>query len=288
MAGPSSGVYHLKSIQETQRVASVSQGNALQVWDVEIGECLYEFRGEEHYNSWVTFTDDGRLACAIYADGRYELYDLMKGELRFSNRLEANLYNKYLLTPDGTLLLSVDLAMSHSRVTVWEIETGVVRHKFSGYHGGVAAAALTPDGRRVAYPIEDGKLSLWDLNTGTVVRILDGNAGKINYLAVAPNGRHAVSGSSKGVVALWDLEGGGAHVLSGRTGMVWSLAISPDGRRAVTGSQNGTCQVWDLLKLRLLATFQADTAVGAVNWAGNQHVLAASHNGAVHILQLKE
>jgi len=121
-----------------------------------------------------------------------------------------------------------------------------------------------------------------------MVRTLNGEAGLINYLAVAPNGRHAVSGSGNGVIGLWDLEDDGVRILSGQTGMIWGLAISPDSRRAVTGSQNGTCQIWDLIKLRLLATFQADTAIGAVVWAGDQHVLAASHNGAVHVLLLKE
>ena len=70
--------------------------------------------------------------------------------------------------------------------------------------------------------------------------------------------------------------------------MVWGLAISSESQMATTGSADHTCRVWDLKELRRLATVQANTAIGAVSWSGDRCILAVSHEGAVHILRLKE
>jgi WD40 repeat protein len=286
LTGHASGVLRLKVIEDQQRVASVSRDNTLRVWNFETGACLYQVAREGWDLRSAAFTNDGRLACTIYADGQYDLHDLMAGEIRLAHRRGEYIRDECLLTPDGKLLLSADLMRRH--VTVWDLETDRLHHMFDGYRGGIAGLALTPDGQHAVFPLEDGRLSLWDLHSGTMIRVLEGNAGLINYLRVTPDGRYAVSGSGEGIVALWSLEGGSARILSGRTSMVWGLAISPDGQRTVTGSADHTCRVWDLSKLRLLATFQADTAIGAVSWAGDRCVLAASHDGAVHILRLKE
>ncbi len=79
---------------------------------------------------------------------------------------------------------------------------------FDGDSGGVAAIAVTPDGRYVVSGSLDKTLKLWDLETGALIRTFEGHAHQVLAVSVTPDGAHVVSGSRDHTVKLWDLETG--------------------------------------------------------------------------------
>ncbi len=125
----------------------------------------------------------------------------------------------------------------------------------------VHAAALAPDGRRLATVAADRKLRLWDVQTGRLVTAAE-QGYAIAGVLFSPDGRRAVtyvparpgfSGDSPGeeidregnaVVTLWDLVERRKEVLK-HPGAVTHVGFSVDGRRVVTAGADNAARVWD-------------------------------------------
>jgi WD40 repeat protein len=98
------------------------------------------------------------------------------------------------------------------------------------------AAALHPDGRRLATSGERGQLIVWDLGTGRTLWTATGHRSGVRSLAFSPDGRRLASAGHT-TVKIWDPEGGReVRALPPRPEAVLSLAFSPDGRRLATAT----------------------------------------------------
>jgi WD40 repeat protein len=96
--------------------------------------------------------------------------------------------------------------------------------------GGAAirALAFAPDGRRLAWALDDGSARVLDLRRGEQVALV-GHRDLVRAVAFAPDGDRLATAGEDGTVRLWDAATGEGRALA-RPGWVGSVAFSPDGR----------------------------------------------------------
>ena len=169
-----------------------------------------------------------------------------------------------LFTLDGKELISVS---DDKTIRVWDATSGeplrVLRPPVGDDREGMLfAAALSPDGRRLAVggigPQADryGSIYLLSLSDGEIEQVLTGHSRTINDLAFSADGRWLISGSLDKTARVWDMgqpkpdassaKDGAALVLAGHTAAIGGVTFSPDGQWAATASFDGTVRVFEL------------------------------------------
>jgi WD40 repeat protein len=147
-----------------------------------------------------------------------------------------------------------------------------------GHTGGIAAVAVTRDGRRaLTGGAEDGDVRLWDLSTGACLHVLDAGR-RVAAVAMASDGTVGLSGGGDPAPSVWDLlDGARLRSLTGHAAPVTAVAATPDGRLGLSGSVDGTLRLWDLASGACLRLVQGDRlGVNAVALTADGHrVLSA-------------
>ena len=160
--------------------------------------------------------------------------------------------------------------------------------------GGIVAASLSPDGRKLASVHVDGTLHVADARDGRAPISSSRVTGPFTDVVHAPDGRTLVTTGEDGIVRIWDagtLEL--AAELRGHIQSVWSVAFSPDGRRFLTGGHGREAvKLWDPTDRAEVGTLAGEGArfyrvrfsldgrfVGAVSRGGNLHLWEADPPG---------
>ncbi len=131
------------------------------------------------------------------------------------------------ISPDGALLA---VAQTDGSVTVWEMATGVVRHRLSGGTRAVTEVRFPPDRNYLLGGYSDGAVWLWNLASDSVLRVFRSHQAAIQSLAVSPNGRRIFSGSVDGHTVL--------HYISLRLASAGSGAVSAGSGLQLDASPN--------------------------------------------------
>ena len=142
-------------------------------------------------------------------------------------------------------------------VRLWDAATGrPIPLQLDGPSDKVAAAALSPDGTRLAASIGDHTILLWDLATGGLVT-LEGPADHVAYgVRFSPDGKRLVSLHRAGETSsrpafsmrVWDASSGKPIMTVDpvRATTLTQASFSPDGRRLVVcPSTSGSLAVYD-------------------------------------------
>src|SRR5687767_13964669 len=82
------------------------------------------------------------------------------------------------------------------------------RRTFKGHESGVFAAAVSPDGKRIASGGRDKSIRFWDFHTGTYQQELTGHEGDVLRLVFSPDGAKLASAGGDNVIKVWDVATG--------------------------------------------------------------------------------
>ena len=217
------------------------------VWDAKTGEQLLLFRRDQGTDvSFMTWTEDGRLAGLDSAYGNEILWDLETKEQLF--RIETNGGGSASdLLQGGKLMVR---ALSDRGIVVWDTHSKKELYSplkvCEGYC--VNALKLSPDGTRlaVAAAAERDQLSVWDLKTGEKIFLTQAPGNYVGTRFVwSPDGQYLAAKFDNGTIFIWEPEKGTqVQVLSVEKiiGLAWSL----DGNSLVTLSQYESLAVWDI------------------------------------------
>ncbi|MFS8097856.1 hypothetical protein LFM09_12010 [Lentzea alba] len=164
------------------------------------------------------------------------------GEPRFLRRHTAGL-RSVRFTPDGGKLMSA----SDDGSIRWWSATGGWLTGLIGRTGAFFAAALSPDGSRIAAGGDDS-VSLWPV----ALPPFTGHAVPPFSVAMTADGTVATGGADR-TIMVWGQDGVRRHVLT-TPAAVKSVLFHPDGTLLSAG-EDGQVTVWDIAARRALRTF---------------------------------
>lgn len=156
--------------------------------------------------------------------------------------------NTVVISPDNSMAAVVVHAGENTdvqQVKLWDLNTGKLRHTFSGYPWLITAIVFSPDGKTLAtgdydHPKQMMTIKLWNVSTGKLVRTLRRSQAPKPYsggsyyfpvsLAFSPDGQTLYTSATNPVVQVWDLNTGRLQrSLSVHPQTVRSIAVSPNG-----------------------------------------------------------
>jgi WD40 repeat protein len=226
---------------------------------------------------------DAKTVAAVVVDGSLCVFDAESGKQKqvLGGPDAANVH-ALSLSSDGRTLVTAN----GSVVAVWDASNGKAGPRIEGV-AGVAAVAITPDGKHFVLARPDHSLRLVDSATGKEVRTLEpaattrgpGFAGNPARLTVSPDGKLLAYSANDPTVTLYSLETGKVVTrLHQQLGGGWlGVAFSPNGRFLAIGGYPGV-RVYGILsgrELRLLDT-QPPTNIFLLAIAPDGRTLAAA------------
>jgi WD40 repeat protein len=225
-----------------RELASGGLGEVVRVWALATGALVRQLPGAH-----AAFSADRKTL--VTADDEVRVWDAASGKLLRKFRREDNprWSTALAFSPDGRALATVELSLKEgsSKVVVYDVHTGKVRHRLKARVPFLQAVAISADGKTLAAG-GDSPLVMWDLSTGRLVREFTESGEDICSVAVSPDGKVVASGHRDESIRLWDVATGKRlGRLRGHRGWVGSLAFSPDGRLLASGGWDATIFLWD-------------------------------------------
>lgn len=272
---PSSGESLAEFVTDRHVVTTSVGGKFLRIWDVQTGRVVRRIAPSSddfRIASVAVSPDGGAVAAGGWIDdccsggGSYggkvvRVWDTATGRERYSVRRAFDVRGVGL-SRHGEYLIAVDFEDTAAIVDgsgrvlrVLSAEEALTPSDPSTPWFGLAAAALSPDGRRVATAasldsagaLGQSRVKIWDRAKGQVVRTIDTEVSTLApTVEFDPSGHRIVTAGPEGPVDIWDLESGTrVAVLAGQSGGVTQAVFSPDGARIATAGDDGTVRLFD-------------------------------------------
>ena len=121
----------------------------------------------------------------------------------------------------------------------------------------VTALALSPNGKIIAWALQDNTIQLVQVSDKKLLHTLSGHTDWIGKLRFSPSGDRLYSASHDTWVRVWDLNGNqlGSFQVIGAGGwpdQVLGIGISPDGKTVSTIPFDGPVDLWDAENFQLI------------------------------------
>jgi WD40 repeat protein len=234
-------------------VATAGLDGAVNLWDSSTGNLLRNLSGHKAGATAVCFTVRGRRLFVVSAgeDQAVRVWDAATGE---QVQEMPNAGDLLAGSQDGTRIAA---AGRTKVITVWDAtgegqvvfrESEPCRKDLKDDDRTLIAAALSPDGRRLAVSGYQGLLRVWDLPSNRELPGFDRQAGKGNVwaLAFSPNGESLAVGAAK--LQVWKADGSEKPRFFAEPGdlQCGRLAFRPPNGDLLAGLyRDGLVRVWD-------------------------------------------
>jgi len=191
-------------------------------------------------------TVDRRTGRALTGSFDYAmmLWDVSAEPPRQLRRLDQHdgAVNTAAFLPDGRRALA---GSDDGTVTLWDLETGAVLHRFTGHQNKVIGLAVSEDGKFAASASWDRTARLWNLETLSPGPTLVGHQGPVNAVAFSADGRHLYTAGYDGMIGLWRADGTFESPLARLGWGINALARVPGSEHLAYGTLNGAAGILD-------------------------------------------
>lgn len=289
LEGARGGVRHLAVVADRPLlVGGVNDQSAL-VWDTTTGNALHLWPTDPLGSlQWVDGTD---FVLTASSDLRVRVVDFKSGiTQRAIEGHTTSVTSGVSFSPDNRYVLSAGV---ETTTRLWNRTNGVFLRGFQGQGAGSAAAAFSPDGRRVLTTIGHPRMAaqLWNTETGELEREFRGHTDWLLAAAFSPDGTRIATGAQDRTVRIWETATGRLlQTLPTGNAFAHCVAFSHDGQRVAGGgsSFDPTVRVWDVASGELRATYLAEAGtVKSIAFSPQRNLLfVAWEEGLVRVLDL--
>ncbi len=136
--------------------------NRVKVFDLQSGEILSEFVGDEHGDAIfsIALTPDEERILTAAADGTMFLRDLETGEVLHGFAGEQGGIMDIEISPDGERAVSVSF---EGELLLWDVETGNPLRRFQEHDAVIMDVEISEDGKYAFSAGNDGKIIEWQV-----------------------------------------------------------------------------------------------------------------------------
>jgi WD40 repeat protein len=217
-----------------------SSGGRARLWHVKQGVEVAQSCGHRGRIFGIIYSPDGRCVVTGSEDGSLRAWDAATGKELRQFRGHGGWVSNVACSPDGKMLAAA--GFHDQTVSVWEFASAKLLHRLEGY----AAAAFTPDGKRLVTGHLDKSIRIWDPVTGRQTHRLFADQAAIQCLAVSPDGKTLAHGDAAGTLLVWNLDNHKVrHRIRAHVGIVRTVTFSPDGKQIATGGDDRRVRFWD-------------------------------------------
>jgi WD40 repeat protein/DNA-binding CsgD family transcriptional regulator len=178
--------------------------NLIIQWDVATGQEIQRWIGTSREIRSLDVSPDG-TTLAVGGINSLVLWDIATATQlqRFAVTIgesAATTYDCVQFSPDGQTLLT---GSSNAFISLWEVSTGTLLHRFGGHTGAVEDVAFSADGRLALSASDDGTVILWDIACDCAVRRFSGHGDSVTGVVFTPDHSRAVSVSPDSTIRQW-------------------------------------------------------------------------------------
>lgn len=234
--------------------------------DPATGQVRRELTGHQHPVTRVAYSRDGRWLVSGDTAGTVRVWNTTTATTEKVLRAATAAVSALYVRPDGTRLAVAGYDPEErypGQVRLWDLTSGEEVFRLPGQ----AAAAFSPDGRRLAVAsagsvAQPSRVQIWDAPpTRELVHFHPGGI-VVFGVAFSPDGHQLavvnVTPKDHGTVTLFDSETRRElGTLTLPSAYITKVAFFPDGRRIATAHQDGTAAVWDAERRQVLVPLKA-------------------------------
>lgn len=236
----------------------------LLLWDVEHGEIMRRFEGQEHDAFTLSISSDGRqVMVGSYYEGLVSVYDLSTGDQLVRLEGHEDTVRTVSFGKDGRTGLS---GSADGRLILWDLEGVKPSARLAVHEGDVLDIDVSPDGRFAVSTGRDNTLILWDLVDAAQVGRFYGHGDMVYDVGLVPAQDTLLSVSGSGSLnrpsldsslRFWQLESGELlNTYSVPLPVIFQVAISPDGNTALYVGADTGVHILDLKTWQETAVLQ--------------------------------
>ena len=290
--------------QDNKMLASGSIDGQTRLWAVETGRFIDTMRPDTVYTDaalltdtvWsVAFSPDGDTLAISYLGGTLRLWDVATRRNFRTIGYTSSIYS-IAFSPDGKTLATGSGSYNVGACSLWNVETGTLRHAFTADRTSVYSVAFSPDGNTLATGGLDNTLRLWDVETGDLVRAIPGgdpyrDPDSIYGLSFSPDSKRLAIAREKTVDVL-EVETGTYSHKVGSYRSADSIAFSPDSKTLATfnASNPGSSdqiRLWDVeTRTHQCSLFLSEFVFGRVfslTFTPDSKTLAVGYSHGTHL-----
>jgi cytochrome c len=171
------------------------------------------------------------------------VWDLSSSKPRGLLRLDQHegAVNAVAFVPQTHLGLA---AGDDAKLTLWDIESGKLVHRFTGHTAKIVDIAVSDDGVWAATASWDRTARLWNIKTHAAGPVLDNHKGPVNAVAFSADARLVLTASYDGEIRMFETATGELVRPLYRHG--WGINVMrllPGGREVAFGALDGTAAI---------------------------------------------
>lgn len=193
-----------------QPVDGASISTIVEVFDIDAGTFIYEFKETSRKINSLSFSANGKLAATGATDGSVRLWNMGNAEATPSAGGDWGIFDKkhgvedLALTADGSILIAASEA---GDITIAKVQGREVVKAFKGHDARIKACVVSPDSKRFATLDSTNLIKVWDMTGAEIRRFSAGKHQDMFFvnLAFTNDSKQLVTANANATVYVLDL-----------------------------------------------------------------------------------